>query len=607
LSVAEAATQVRLFFRNPVQALFLVALPLTLVPLLEALNPDTFVRLPGTSSADAGFGVGTGSSGGLWPYAQYSVPVLAAFGIASACFATLAIRLTVAREQGALKRVRSTPLPPSAHVAGRVGAALLVGLLVGSATVALGVLGYDVELVTRLLPAAVISALVGAATFCCLGVAITRVLTSADAAPGIVLAIVFPVAFVSNVFFVPSLAPDWMRTLGSWLPLAPFARALAAAFNPDVTSPGLQVADLARVAAWGVVGALLSVRHFLWVPHREVARARGVTRRRRGRWWPVVVALAIGAAAVIAVIGNTGDRGDTTVDLGGVNEFPADGAAVVDAPLPSGADDPDPSDPLSSVVQPDDDTIPLAVVRDGDATAAFVARQPTGGCDVVPTADVAPAWVTEVQGTAAGVPALVDPCGGALYDATGESLAGAPAGLLPVPVQVDGDMLVADLGAVGAPAPSAGTFESPVPVAATYTAAAIAGAPVPGRAIVTWTIDTVTVLADPGAPLVSIATTGIAAGAYFGVTVGSESLPELSTMEPVRWRSLVVGGTAEAPGTDGGTVRATRLDATRWEFRGGESTLAITIDGGAAPWARLTIDLRSASSPVTLDLQQIPA
>jgi hypothetical protein len=130
---------------------------------------------------------------------------------------------------------------------------------------------------------------------------------------------------------------------------------------------------------------------------------------------------------------------------------------------------------------------------------------------------------------------------------------------------------------------------------------------VPGRAIVTWTIDTVTVLADPGAPIVSIATTGIAAGAYFGVTVGSESLPELTPMEPLGWRSLVVGATAEAMGIDGGTVHATRLDESGWEFRGGGSTLALTIDGGAAPWSRLAIDLQSPSSPVTLELQQIPA
>jgi hypothetical protein len=146
-----------------------------------------------------------------------------------------------------------------------------------------------------------------------------------------------------------------------------------------------------------------------------------------------------------------------------------------------------------------------------------------------------------------------------------------------------------------------------VPVAATYTAAATAGAPVPGRAIVTWTIDTVTVLADPGAPLVAIATTGIAAGAYFGVTVGSENLAELSPMEPLGWRSLAVGTSAEGPSTDGGTVQAARVDATRWEFRGGGSTLAITIEGGAAPWARLTIDVQSAASTVALDLQQIPA
>src|SRR5436309_1129642 len=111
MAAREAAAQTRLFFRNPIQALFLVALPLLLVPLLHGLNLHNFVRLPGTPPASALTATpGTPASyAGIRPYDQYLVPVLAAFGIASACFATLAIRLTVAREQGALKRIRGTP------------------------------------------------------------------------------------------------------------------------------------------------------------------------------------------------------------------------------------------------------------------------------------------------------------------------------------------------------------------------------------------------------------------------------------------------------------------------------------------------------------------
>src|ERR1044072_3406770 len=63
------------------------------------------------------------------------VPGIAAMSVMSATFTSLAYNLTTLRERGILKRLRGTPLPPSAYLAGLGGnavanAVLQVGLVI---------------------------------------------------------------------------------------------------------------------------------------------------------------------------------------------------------------------------------------------------------------------------------------------------------------------------------------------------------------------------------------------------------------------------------------------------------------------------------------------
>jgi ABC-type multidrug transport system permease subunit len=282
LALHEVFVQTRVFWRNPMQTAFIVVLPVILVPMLDALNPDVRVLMPPASPHAAG-DLAAGGPLALVPYDQYLVPALAAFGVMTACFATLALRVTVAREDGVLKRLRGTPLPPWAHLVGRIGASVLIALLVAAATVAVGVAFYDVDVIPRLLPAAVLTTALAAGCFCALGLAATTALPTAESAPAIVFAIVFPLAFISEVFFPPQLAPAWMDRLGAWLPLQPYARAMAAAFNPAVHGTGLQWRYLGVLAAWTGAGAIVAVRWFAWSPRHESRQERWTSLTRRPR------------------------------------------------------------------------------------------------------------------------------------------------------------------------------------------------------------------------------------------------------------------------------------------------------------------------------------
>ena len=57
------------------------------------------------------------------------------------------------RESGRLKRVRGTPLPPWAFVAGRFGNAFMVSVLMVVLVTAIGRVLYDVPIPTETIPA----------------------------------------------------------------------------------------------------------------------------------------------------------------------------------------------------------------------------------------------------------------------------------------------------------------------------------------------------------------------------------------------------------------------------------------------------------------------
>ena len=79
------------------------------------------------------------------------MPAIIAFGLISACYTNLAFTISVRRDRGVLKRVRGTPLPPVAYLAGIVGNALVSAVILTVLTIALGLTAYGVTLPHRYL------------------------------------------------------------------------------------------------------------------------------------------------------------------------------------------------------------------------------------------------------------------------------------------------------------------------------------------------------------------------------------------------------------------------------------------------------------------------
>lgn len=239
--LALAARQIRFvnrsFWRNPAAAFFTFLFPIMFLVLFN----------------------------GIFGEAQFYVPGIAAFGVISACFTNVAMQMTFAREEGVLKRVRGTPLPPAAYILGKVVHSTLVALLLVAIFAAFGALLYDIDLPTTYLGPFIVSLVIGSLSFSGLGLAITALIPNEDAAPPMVNAAVIPLAFISDVFVQTDDMAGWLKVLGNLFPLKHFAATMHASFPPE--SP-FDWGDVAFVAAWGIAGLLLAIRFFRWEPHR---------------------------------------------------------------------------------------------------------------------------------------------------------------------------------------------------------------------------------------------------------------------------------------------------------------------------------------------------
>jgi ABC-2 type transport system permease protein len=231
------------FWRNPQSAVFTFIFPVLFVVLMGALF--------GRVGKSAYFG-GLSAVG-------YYVPTIAALSVLASCYGQLAMALSTRRRSGILKRVRATPLPAWVYFVGLLAHCILVSIIDIALIVGVGRL-YGVAFPSDW--AKIVATLVlGAACFCALGVAVASVISNAEAAPAVAQLVLFPLLFLSGTY-TPINVPALNRVTG-WLPVRPFNEALTSVL---VGRGGADWRQLAVLAAWGGVGAIVAVRRFRWDP-----------------------------------------------------------------------------------------------------------------------------------------------------------------------------------------------------------------------------------------------------------------------------------------------------------------------------------------------------
>ena len=236
------------FRRNPAASFFTIILPVIFMLLFGSIFGDDVT--------DSGAKVVT-----------YQVPGIIALSVVSAAFLNLAMTSVYRREVGQLKRIRSTPMPPLVYILAQVAAAFVIVAFMTLLMVVIGRLLFGVTFNLDTLPTFVISLIIATASFAALGLAITAIIPSQDAAPAITNFIVLPLYFVSDVFLITDdQTSGVIKWAGDVFPVKHLARSLQDSFNPLADSISIPWTDWAVMAAWGGFGVVVASRTFRWTP-----------------------------------------------------------------------------------------------------------------------------------------------------------------------------------------------------------------------------------------------------------------------------------------------------------------------------------------------------
>jgi ABC-2 type transport system permease protein len=237
------------FWRNPASVFFTVMFPVLLLVIFGTIFGSSTVEI----------------RGGHIDTDTYYVPAIITLSIISSTMQALAMSLVIAREDGRLKRGRGTPMPAWVFIAGRVGNSIVTSVMMLALLALIGGLVYGVHFPWDRIPAILLVLAIGAASFSCLGIALTAAIPTQDAAAPIVNFLLLPLYFLSGVFIPDDQLPSGIIHFADIFPIRHFFLAFFDAYVPGGSSV-IAWDHLLIVAIWGVGGLLLAIRYFRWTP-----------------------------------------------------------------------------------------------------------------------------------------------------------------------------------------------------------------------------------------------------------------------------------------------------------------------------------------------------
>jgi ABC-2 type transport system permease protein len=259
MGLARGALELRQFFRTREAVVFTFCFPPLVLVLLGSIFRDSYNH-PGLSASKV-----------------FSASMIA-YGIVSTAFLTMGHGIAIDREFGMLKRLRATPVTPTAYFVGKL---ILVAVASAAEVVLLLAVGwavFDQPLPTGAGTWLTFGWLLALSVLACtlLGIAAGSLLPSVRSAGAVLNVPVVALQFLSGIFVHPiTMLPNWMIVVGSLFPVKWMGQGFRSVFLPD-SAARFEAAgawELGRISlvlgAWCVVGLALCVVSFRWTDRRD--------------------------------------------------------------------------------------------------------------------------------------------------------------------------------------------------------------------------------------------------------------------------------------------------------------------------------------------------
>jgi ABC-2 type transport system permease protein len=241
------ASEIKIAIRRPIGLFVAIGIPFALLVI--------FGSIPATSSVSKALG-------GISFFNLY-VPTLLVFVLIAVGLTGLPQQLTAYRQQGVLRRMSTTPVPPSWLLAAQTTVSLIlavigIGILLGAGAGAYGLAlphdagGYLLALAALALTAV---ATIG------LGLLVAAVAKSPQIAGALVALLFYPLAFFSGLYVpLQEIHSQLITDISKLLPTGAGFNALHATFLGQ--SPGVE--PFIVLVGWAVLASVAAARMFRW-------------------------------------------------------------------------------------------------------------------------------------------------------------------------------------------------------------------------------------------------------------------------------------------------------------------------------------------------------
>ncbi|TCK63151.1 ABC transporter permease [Curtobacterium sp. PhB136] len=257
VNTARITYEIRSYFRAPDAVFFTFLFPIIMLALFSVAFSSAPDIRAGTASVD---------------YATYYLPGLVATGFLLSGTQSLGVDIATERSDGTLKRLGGTPLPVLSYFIGKIGMVLVTTIIQTALLIGIASIVFGVDLPTDPVKWARFAGimLLGIATACVLGIAISALPREGRRATATIVPVVLVLQFISGVYLPFTQLPTWLQNVASVFPLRWMASGMRSVFLPDAfasAEPGgtwqLGLGTLVLVA-WLVLGTVACMLTFRW-------------------------------------------------------------------------------------------------------------------------------------------------------------------------------------------------------------------------------------------------------------------------------------------------------------------------------------------------------
>jgi ABC-2 type transport system permease protein len=236
--------EIKLFLREPVGAFFTLAFPLMILFLFGSIYGNTPTPLFNNRGT-----------------IDISIPAYTAMIIATTGLMGLTITLAANRENGVLRRLRTTPISPFVILATQIIVMFLMTSLGMLLLVLAGKLVYHIRFEGNVL-SVVAGFILSCLSFYSLGFILASLMPTARTAQVVGMVLLYPMLFLSGAGFPSELLPTTIKKVSAFLPLTYVVNLLRGLWIGEAWSQ--HVTDVIVLLAMMVVGIVVSFKTFRW-------------------------------------------------------------------------------------------------------------------------------------------------------------------------------------------------------------------------------------------------------------------------------------------------------------------------------------------------------